>query len=202
MADIQFYLALSVIYFAFGIAWGVLCYKHLSELLCVTSPPSSSWIRFHFVLAFWMAMGDRLYGAWNMPVTSSSPVPYLHYYHPLLLSPLFNHLASFAQSPLPPSLLSLRISSAIALCSYRANTQSNAILHIRNNSIPSNRNDSSIRLLPLHQQTRRWNIIPDILIRHRNLISRSELFEFFLVACCLYGIECCYAGFGGCYGEG
>jgi hypothetical protein len=36
MTDIQFYLALSVIYFAFGIGWGVLCYKHLSELLYVT----------------------------------------------------------------------------------------------------------------------------------------------------------------------
>jgi hypothetical protein len=33
VADIQFYLALSVIYLAFGIYWGVLCYKHLSELL-------------------------------------------------------------------------------------------------------------------------------------------------------------------------
>ena len=82
-----------------------------------------------------------------------------------------------------------------------ANTQSNAILHIRNNSIPNNRNDSSIRLLPLHKQTRRWNFIFNILIRHRDALCCSELFEFFLVDC-LYGIECCYSGFGGCYGTG
>jgi len=49
MADLQFYFALSVLYFAFGIGWGILCYRHLSELLYVASPslcqhtyPSSS----------------------------------------------------------------------------------------------------------------------------------------------------------------
>lgn len=31
----QFYLALSVIYFAFGCFWAFLCYKHFSELLYV-----------------------------------------------------------------------------------------------------------------------------------------------------------------------
>jgi hypothetical protein len=29
----QFYLALSVVYLAFGCFWGWLCYKHLAELL-------------------------------------------------------------------------------------------------------------------------------------------------------------------------
>jgi hypothetical protein len=171
MTDIQFYLALSVIYFAFGIAWGVLCYRHLSELLYVAL---SSPFLYHSYNPYPLCLdslerrgGIGLTGHGDMPVIACSSVQFYYY--------LNTPLTFYQRCRLCPPFPLFSPPSPLPLSSrYRAtaNTQPNAILHIRNNSIPNNRNDSSIRLLPLYKQTRRWNFIPNLFIRHRNSICR------------------------------
>lgn len=152
VADVKFYLALSVIYFAFGVFWGVLCYKHLSELLYVTSSPLiiRSTLPVHPSRTHIVSYRPDHLPNTNMSFLPSKPHP------PYLTLP--NHLQ------IPP--LSIH-----NLTHYRslADIQSNAILYIRNHHISNNRNDCSIRLLSLHQQKWRRHLITYILIRHRHL---------------------------------
>ena len=107
MADLQFYLALSALYFAFGIGWGILCYKHLSELLYVTSPS----------LPTTLTNCTHSSSSSLIQVDTGGPLPYLPHSVYMLLPTLT------PTSTLPPHLFHLSkysttFSTSIRSCSY------------------------------------------------------------------------------------